>query len=198
MNSLKISVFPCTDEIMQQEIRPLVAVDIIEQLHRQFAILSGKKLLAMTLHNSHGNILGCVILTVTLQLCTAVQQYFHIAPAKCCYNQIFTAYGTGKCQAAVLVFLRQVNFLCSPHAGGTFLEGKKLHVTVITYLCTMSKHLVCGKRFWSIRDLFMTSPFFLICLCFRNDSLLKCKVLIFKRYDYYIVLCLPEVCSHTK
>uniref|UniRef100_A0A8C9NIU1 MCF.2 cell line derived transforming sequence-like 2 n=1 Tax=Serinus canaria TaxID=9135 RepID=A0A8C9NIU1_SERCA len=37
----KISVFPCTDEIMQQEIRPLVAVDIIEQLHRQFAILSG-------------------------------------------------------------------------------------------------------------------------------------------------------------
>ena len=27
---------------MQQEIRPLVAVDIIEQLHRQFAILSGK------------------------------------------------------------------------------------------------------------------------------------------------------------
>lgn len=30
------------DEIMQQEIRPLVAVDIIEQLHRQFAILSGK------------------------------------------------------------------------------------------------------------------------------------------------------------
>uniref|UniRef100_A0A8C5T3H2 MCF.2 cell line derived transforming sequence-like 2 n=1 Tax=Malurus cyaneus samueli TaxID=2593467 RepID=A0A8C5T3H2_9PASS len=36
-----ISVFPCADEIMQQEIRPLVAVDIIEQLHRQFAILSG-------------------------------------------------------------------------------------------------------------------------------------------------------------
>ncbi|XP_068547909.1 probable guanine nucleotide exchange factor MCF2L2 isoform X5 [Anas acuta] len=31
----------CSDEIMQQEIRPLVAVDIIEQLHRQFAILSG-------------------------------------------------------------------------------------------------------------------------------------------------------------
>ncbi|XP_035189931.1 probable guanine nucleotide exchange factor MCF2L2 isoform X6 [Oxyura jamaicensis] len=30
-----------SDEIMQQEIRPLVAVDIIEQLHRQFAILSG-------------------------------------------------------------------------------------------------------------------------------------------------------------
>ncbi|XP_036074712.1 probable guanine nucleotide exchange factor MCF2L2 isoform X1 [Rousettus aegyptiacus] len=29
------------DEIMQQEIRPLLAVDIIEQLHRQFAILSG-------------------------------------------------------------------------------------------------------------------------------------------------------------
>ncbi|XP_041861522.1 guanine nucleotide exchange factor DBS isoform X2 [Melanotaenia boesemani] len=29
------------DEIMQQEIRPLVAVDIIEQLHRQFALLSG-------------------------------------------------------------------------------------------------------------------------------------------------------------
>lgn len=28
-------------EIMQQEIRPLLAVDIIEQLHRQFAILSG-------------------------------------------------------------------------------------------------------------------------------------------------------------
>ncbi|XP_062869352.1 guanine nucleotide exchange factor DBS isoform X2 [Trichomycterus rosablanca] len=29
------------DEIMQQEIRPLLAVDIIEQLHRQFAMLSG-------------------------------------------------------------------------------------------------------------------------------------------------------------
>uniref|UniRef100_A0A8C7GJI1 MCF.2 cell line derived transforming sequence-like 2 n=1 Tax=Oncorhynchus kisutch TaxID=8019 RepID=A0A8C7GJI1_ONCKI len=29
------------DEIMQQEIRPLLAVDIIEQLHRQFALLSG-------------------------------------------------------------------------------------------------------------------------------------------------------------
>ncbi|XP_036371660.1 guanine nucleotide exchange factor DBS isoform X3 [Megalops cyprinoides] len=28
-------------EIMQQEIRPLLAVDIIEQLHRQFAVLSG-------------------------------------------------------------------------------------------------------------------------------------------------------------
>uniref|UniRef100_A0A8D0HE53 MCF.2 cell line derived transforming sequence-like 2 n=1 Tax=Sphenodon punctatus TaxID=8508 RepID=A0A8D0HE53_SPHPU len=36
-----VSVFVCTDEIMQQDIRPLVAVDIIEQLHRQFAILSG-------------------------------------------------------------------------------------------------------------------------------------------------------------
>uniref|UniRef100_A0A7M4EVS2 MCF.2 cell line derived transforming sequence-like 2 n=1 Tax=Crocodylus porosus TaxID=8502 RepID=A0A7M4EVS2_CROPO len=41
VNSLWVSVFTCTDEIMQQEIRPLVAVDIIEQLHRQFAILSG-------------------------------------------------------------------------------------------------------------------------------------------------------------
>ncbi|XP_029906367.1 guanine nucleotide exchange factor DBS isoform X1 [Myripristis murdjan] len=29
------------NEIMQQEIRPLLAVDIIEQLHRQFAMLSG-------------------------------------------------------------------------------------------------------------------------------------------------------------
>uniref|UniRef100_A0A3B4VNZ5 MCF.2 cell line derived transforming sequence-like 2 n=1 Tax=Seriola dumerili TaxID=41447 RepID=A0A3B4VNZ5_SERDU len=29
-------------EIMQQEIRPLLAVDIIEQLHRQFALLSGR------------------------------------------------------------------------------------------------------------------------------------------------------------
>lgn len=29
---------------MQQEIRPLLAVDIIEQLHKQFAILSGRKL----------------------------------------------------------------------------------------------------------------------------------------------------------
>lgn len=47
INSLRISVFTCTDEIMQQEIRPLVAVDIIEQLHRQFAILSGKKLLVI-------------------------------------------------------------------------------------------------------------------------------------------------------
>lgn len=72
MNSLKISVFPCTDEIMQQEIRPLVAVDIIEQLHRQFAILSGKKLLVMTLCDSLGNILECVMLTVTLQLSTGV------------------------------------------------------------------------------------------------------------------------------
>uniref|UniRef100_A0A3P8U8A4 Uncharacterized protein n=1 Tax=Amphiprion percula TaxID=161767 RepID=A0A3P8U8A4_AMPPE len=34
-------VFLLTDEIMQQEIRPLLAVDIIEQLHRQFALLSG-------------------------------------------------------------------------------------------------------------------------------------------------------------
>uniref|UniRef100_A0A4X2KSV1 MCF.2 cell line derived transforming sequence-like 2 n=1 Tax=Vombatus ursinus TaxID=29139 RepID=A0A4X2KSV1_VOMUR len=33
--------FTSADEIMQQEIRPLAAVDIIEQLHRQFAILSG-------------------------------------------------------------------------------------------------------------------------------------------------------------
>ncbi|XP_056269841.1 guanine nucleotide exchange factor DBS isoform X10 [Pseudoliparis swirei] len=30
-----------SNEIMQQEIRPLLAVDIIEQLHRQFALLSG-------------------------------------------------------------------------------------------------------------------------------------------------------------
>ncbi|XP_072560102.1 guanine nucleotide exchange factor DBS isoform X2 [Paramormyrops kingsleyae] len=29
------------DEIMQQEVRPLLAVDIIEQLHRRFAVLSG-------------------------------------------------------------------------------------------------------------------------------------------------------------
>ncbi|XP_062306986.1 guanine nucleotide exchange factor DBS [Osmerus eperlanus] len=29
------------NEIMQQEVRPLLAVDIIEQLHRQFALLSG-------------------------------------------------------------------------------------------------------------------------------------------------------------
>ncbi|XP_061593332.1 guanine nucleotide exchange factor DBS isoform X6 [Cololabis saira] len=29
------------DEIMQQDIRPLLALDIIEQLHRQFALLSG-------------------------------------------------------------------------------------------------------------------------------------------------------------
>uniref|UniRef100_A0A2K6U283 MCF.2 cell line derived transforming sequence-like 2 n=1 Tax=Saimiri boliviensis boliviensis TaxID=39432 RepID=A0A2K6U283_SAIBB len=29
------------DEILQQEVRPLMAVEIIEQLHRQFAILSG-------------------------------------------------------------------------------------------------------------------------------------------------------------
>ncbi|KAG7456928.1 hypothetical protein MATL_G00241150 [Megalops atlanticus] len=32
---------PVTDENMQQEIRPPLAVDIIDQLHRQFAILSG-------------------------------------------------------------------------------------------------------------------------------------------------------------
>lgn len=30
------------DEIMQQDIRPLLALDIIEQLHRQFAVISGK------------------------------------------------------------------------------------------------------------------------------------------------------------
>ncbi|XP_053178288.1 guanine nucleotide exchange factor DBS [Scomber japonicus] len=35
------SVKNVVDEIMQQEIRPLLAVDIIEQLHRQFALLSG-------------------------------------------------------------------------------------------------------------------------------------------------------------
>ncbi|XP_041790503.1 guanine nucleotide exchange factor DBS isoform X1 [Chelmon rostratus] len=35
------SVKRVIDEIMQQEIRPLLAVDIIEQLHRQFALLSG-------------------------------------------------------------------------------------------------------------------------------------------------------------
>ncbi|XP_006869899.1 PREDICTED: probable guanine nucleotide exchange factor MCF2L2 [Chrysochloris asiatica] len=35
------TVITHVDEIMQQEIRPMVAVDIIEQLHRQFAILSG-------------------------------------------------------------------------------------------------------------------------------------------------------------
>lgn len=47
-----ISLFPSfcsTDEIMQQEIRPLLAVDIIEQLHRQFAMLSGKIRCAFTL-----------------------------------------------------------------------------------------------------------------------------------------------------
>ncbi|XP_037695626.1 probable guanine nucleotide exchange factor MCF2L2 isoform X5 [Choloepus didactylus] len=35
------TVITHVDEIMQQEIRPLVAVDIIEHLHSQFAILSG-------------------------------------------------------------------------------------------------------------------------------------------------------------
>uniref|UniRef100_A0A8C5M2H6 MCF.2 cell line derived transforming sequence-like 2 n=1 Tax=Leptobrachium leishanense TaxID=445787 RepID=A0A8C5M2H6_9ANUR len=35
------SVITHVDEIMQQEIRPLLAVDIIEQLHRQFATLPG-------------------------------------------------------------------------------------------------------------------------------------------------------------
>ncbi|XP_053315197.1 probable guanine nucleotide exchange factor MCF2L2 [Spea bombifrons] len=35
------SVITHVDEIMQQEIRPLLAVDIIEQLHRQFATLTG-------------------------------------------------------------------------------------------------------------------------------------------------------------
>ncbi|CAI5638937.1 unnamed protein product [Oreochromis niloticus] len=35
------SIKNITDEIMQQDIRPLLAVDIIEQLHRQFALLSG-------------------------------------------------------------------------------------------------------------------------------------------------------------
>lgn len=65
-------VFTCTDEIMQQEIRPLVAVDIIEQLHRQFAILSGKKFLVIIFWDSLGNVLESVILTVVLQFCTAV------------------------------------------------------------------------------------------------------------------------------
>uniref|UniRef100_A0A3Q3WF39 Uncharacterized protein n=1 Tax=Mola mola TaxID=94237 RepID=A0A3Q3WF39_MOLML len=36
-----ISASLLTDEIMQQEIRPLLAIDIIEHLHRQFALLSG-------------------------------------------------------------------------------------------------------------------------------------------------------------
>ncbi|XP_078266324.1 guanine nucleotide exchange factor DBS isoform X4 [Rhinoraja longicauda] len=36
-----INVITHVDEIMQQEIRPLLAVDIIEQLQKQFAILSG-------------------------------------------------------------------------------------------------------------------------------------------------------------
>lgn len=40
-NDSSLSFF--TDEIMQQEIRPLLAVDIIEHLHRQFALLSGEK-----------------------------------------------------------------------------------------------------------------------------------------------------------
>ncbi|XP_075426794.1 putative guanine nucleotide exchange factor MCF2L2 isoform X3 [Ascaphus truei] len=35
------TVITHVDEIMQQEIRPLLAVDIIEQLHKQFATLSG-------------------------------------------------------------------------------------------------------------------------------------------------------------
>ncbi|KAM9317319.1 putative guanine nucleotide exchange factor MCF2L2 [Gastrophryne carolinensis] len=35
------TVITHVDEIMQQEIRPLLAVDIMEQLHRQFAILPG-------------------------------------------------------------------------------------------------------------------------------------------------------------
>uniref|UniRef100_A0AAY4E9M8 MCF.2 cell line derived transforming sequence-like 2 n=1 Tax=Denticeps clupeoides TaxID=299321 RepID=A0AAY4E9M8_9TELE len=35
------ALFMLEHEIMQQEIRPLLAVDIIEQLHRQFALLSG-------------------------------------------------------------------------------------------------------------------------------------------------------------
>ncbi|XP_029355491.1 guanine nucleotide exchange factor DBS isoform X4 [Echeneis naucrates] len=38
---MAMSVKHIIDEIMQQEIRPLLAVDIIEQLHRQFALLSG-------------------------------------------------------------------------------------------------------------------------------------------------------------
>lgn len=48
MHVAVILICPCsffsflTDEIMQQEIRPLLAVDIIEQLHRQFALLSGE------------------------------------------------------------------------------------------------------------------------------------------------------------
>ncbi|XP_072330325.1 guanine nucleotide exchange factor DBS isoform X4 [Scyliorhinus torazame] len=36
-----VNVITHVDEIMQQEIRPLLAVDIIEQLQKQFAILSG-------------------------------------------------------------------------------------------------------------------------------------------------------------
>ncbi|XP_030072097.1 putative guanine nucleotide exchange factor MCF2L2 [Microcaecilia unicolor] len=41
LNQRLASVITHVDEIMQQEIRPLVAVDIIEQLHRQFATLPG-------------------------------------------------------------------------------------------------------------------------------------------------------------
>lgn len=195
MNSRKISVFPCTDEIMQQEIRPLVAVDIIEQLHRQFAILSGKKLLVMTLRDSLGDILECVMLTVTLQLCTVVAVVF----SYCSWEVLLQSDIHSVWISAKLLYLLFLIFHNLHNGlGGTYIESKKLSKTFTTYLCTMSKHLVCGKRFWSIRDLFITSPFFLICLCFRNDSLLKRKVLIFKRYDYYIVLCLPEVCNHTK
>ncbi|XP_048460265.1 guanine nucleotide exchange factor DBS [Rhincodon typus] len=36
-----VNVITHVDEIMQQEIRPLLAVDIVEQLQKQFAILSG-------------------------------------------------------------------------------------------------------------------------------------------------------------
>ncbi|XP_039614972.1 guanine nucleotide exchange factor DBS isoform X1 [Polypterus senegalus] len=41
LNQRLQSVITHVDEIMQQEIRPLLAVDIIEQLHKQFAFLSG-------------------------------------------------------------------------------------------------------------------------------------------------------------
>lgn len=58
VNSLWVSVFTCTDEIMQQEIRPLVAVDIIEQLHRQFAILSGKDGVSVVFLESFANVLS--------------------------------------------------------------------------------------------------------------------------------------------
>lgn len=178
---MRISVFTYTDEIMQQEIRPLVAVDIIEQLHRQFAILSGKKLLII---HTPGFSWKCV--GIHHVDCHPSALYSSWNSIFILLMKIAVTIRHSQCMelenanSLCLFFLKQVNFPCPPQqSGGTDLKGKKLSKSFCIYLCMMSKHFVCGKRCWSIGKLFMTFPLFLICLCFRNDSFVNCKVLMF-------------------